>query len=206
MTLINTVFYERGSQQKNAFIFSCPGKKERDAVPQGPAKGQTGSNLSTLLEILREEYNMLDMNRDSITISNSWPKVEFKNRVSTDPDRTEAKIEEIMSQENLDRLALELGSITNFIFASGINAFVTVLALRYAGKLSHSVKVIKLRHLGLQSLNQIKVDKDNVQIIGYKKAADKPLEESRTLRQIRTENTRKRIEKIAYEIHEELGE
>lgn len=51
----NSVHYESGSKNEIAVVLSCPGKKEEKATPQGPAKGQTGENLATLLEILSQQ-------------------------------------------------------------------------------------------------------------------------------------------------------
>lgn len=192
----NAVYFEAGTENKFAFVFSCPGKKERDADPQGPAKGQTGNNLNKLIEILAKDKRFSGLTREKVTITNSWDKVEFKALTG----RTEANISEVLSQINLDRLTKEVEKIEEIIFACGKNAKSAILKLKKENKLNKNVKVFELRHLGFQSLNQIKEDINGKEIKCYKTAFEKPKGEKRSLDKIGKDNTQLRLEKVASDL------
>lgn len=197
---MNSVHYEKGSENEIAFIFSCPGQKEEKSTPPGPAKGQTGVNLEVLLEILSLQPETNGICREKITITNAWPRVEYKKATG----RSEATKEEILDYDNIDRLAKELITIKKYIFVSGKKAEIAVMKLIEENKLKNSVRVFKFRHLGNQSLNQIKEDKNGEEIKTYSKAFMKPKYETRSLKQIRKDNTRRRIEKVAYDLYRDI--
>ena len=196
MTLKNMVHLELGSENKFAFVFSCPGQKEQDATPPGPAKGQTGGNLNKLLSLLSSEKRFTGMNREMVTITNSWDKVEYKGKTK----RTEATKREVLDSNNLHRLAMEIENIEEIIFASGENAKACVSSLNLEGKLKSTVQVISLRHLGNQSINQIRWDKDGIEIITYNKDNPKPISEKRSLKELRRINVQRRFEKVAFDL------
>lgn len=192
----NPVHFTSGTENKIAFVFSCPGKEERDAKPQGPAKGQTGTNLNRLIGLLSEVDRFKGLRRDKVTITNSWDKVEFKEATG----RTEASIPEVLSAKNLNRLAKEIENIEEIVFACGKNAQAALLKLKTDKKLNLKVKVFNLRHLGNRSISQIKVDKHGRKIDCYKKASNKPPSETRSLVAIRKANVDRRFEKIVFDL------
>ncbi len=180
----NKTHYQYGTQTKIAIIFSAPGKKEEDA--KKPAAGQTGINLENLLEILANKNEIFsDIKKDNLRITNAWDKVEYMEKT----ERTEADFNEILQKDNLDRLAKEIKDIKKIIFCSGERAEIAILALKYAEKIDKNIKIIKIMHLGLQGLNQIKCD-ENGKVI---KAGE-------------TGNTEKRLKVVANDILEQLGE
>ena len=50
----NSLHYKLGEENKIAFAFSCPGRREEEAQPPGPAKDVTGKNLECLLRLMRK--------------------------------------------------------------------------------------------------------------------------------------------------------
>ncbi|MDB4297569.1 hypothetical protein N9901_02315 [Flavobacteriaceae bacterium] len=198
------VHFEPGIKSKIAIVFSCPGRLEQNAIPPGPAKGETGENLRKVLSILTQQYGLDGYTRPEITITNSWSKVEFDSTGGT--GRSEATIEEIITPENLDRLSSEIGTINHYIFASGVNATIACNVLQYSGKLDLQVKIIELHHLGNRSINQINIDKNGNKIIVYKKASDRPSEELRSIKQIKKDNKQARLEKIAFDLYLKISE
>jgi hypothetical protein len=198
----NTVYYKKGSENEIAFVFSCPGKVEKDSVPPEPAKGETGNNLDMVIELLSTEYGRNEISRTKATIANSWSNVEFYSNGGT--GRSEAKIEEVMDVENLNRLADEIEGIEKYIFACGINAKATVMTLKYGQKLNQNVKVFGLRHLGNQSINKIDTDKDGQHIYVYKTAGKMPKSEKRTFADIKRDNKKRRLEKVAFDLNGDI--
>ncbi len=197
----NSVHYELGNKNEIAIVLSCPGQKEESAIPQGPAKGQTGKNLEGILEFLTLKHKYPGFTRKEIHITNAWDKVEYPKKTS----RSEASISEIMRIENLDRLSIELGIIKKFIICCGDNAIAAVLALKYAHKINTNTKIIFLGHLGNQALNlSIKNALDGTIIKSYSKAKDKPDSEQRSLKEIRNNNRSLRLEVIAKKISNQI--
>lgn len=153
----NAVHLECGRSNDVAFVFSCPGRKEYKARPQGPAKGGTGTNLHDLLHIMREKYSQTVMKiipsrkffRGEIWITNAWSKVEYKNKTG----RTEAKEEEILLPNNLERLYCELYRIERAIICCGDRAKAAVCEIRRQHRIELSVGLFRIPHLGNQSLN-----------------------------------------------------
>ena len=196
-----SIHFEQGQKNEIAIVLSCPGQDEELANPQGPAKGQTGTNLNTVLRILKDDFNQRGFSRAEVVITNSWDQVEYPEKTH----RSEAELQEVLGLNNLDRLASEIGSISRYIIACGVNAKISVSMLEYAGKLQKDVKVIFIKHLGGQALNlNIKNDIDGNKIVTYSRKADKPNGETRSLRQIASDNMTRRLIVIAHEVNQQL--
>lgn len=198
----NSVHYESGSKNDIAVVLSCPGQDEETADPPGPAKGQTGKNLEKILEILTSKYGHQGFTRDEICITNAWDQVEYPDKTK----RSEAKITEILTSNNLDRLVSEVNCINKIIICCGVNATASVLALSYAGKLNPNTRVLFLDHIGNQSLNSsIKYALDGSEIKTYSKAKDKPPNERRSLEKIRNDNRILRLEVVAHQLNLQIS-
>ena len=152
MSLVNSVHLERGRCDEVAFVFSCPGRIEDEACPQGPAKGATGKNLRTLAAILRCRYSLPNFGRGRVWITNAWSQVEHG---ATCRRRSEARIAEVFGANNLSRLQSELASIRCFVVCCGIRAQLAVCHLAKEGKLHSEVVVLIVPHLGNQALNRL---------------------------------------------------
>lgn len=185
--------YQKGMKNEIAFVFSCPGFAEKLAGT--PAAGLTGDNLAKLFTILSAEKEIkISWNRKDITITNAWSKVEYKRHTR----RTEAKLGEVLSSDNLSRLEQEIKGINNLIICCGDRAAVAVDELASQKKLSSFVKVIKIKHLGYQSLNQIKLNINKTPIFSVN--TEKKMGNTKTRKQIGSDNTNKRLQVIASEI------
>lgn len=71
-----TPHYARGKKDAIAFVFSCPGRLERECGH--PAAGTTGRNLEQLLRLIAKRRPDPSLTRADITIANAWDKVEFE--------------------------------------------------------------------------------------------------------------------------------
>ncbi|WP_338749059.1 uracil-DNA glycosylase family protein [Bacillus sp. FJAT-52991] len=190
--------YEKGKQDDIAFVFSCPGAVEE--MEGRPAAGRTGKNLERLLAILNKDYGQaISWTRNEITITNAWSHVEYKALSG----RTEATVKEVLSAENLCRLSEEIKHVKTAIICSGQRAAAAVFALANEGKLYPYVQVVKIRHLGLRSLNQIKEDIHGAPIILIDEAK-KAGYSTKVLEQMGVENTEKRLRVVAQELMNEL--
>jgi hypothetical protein len=197
----NTVYFEQGTKNDLAVVLSCPGQEEENSIPAGPAKGETGKNLNCILEMLATKYKQNGFTRKEVLITNSWDKIEYPVKTG----RSEATINEILDKDNLDRLSSELTHTSKYLLACGNNAIATTKALDYAKKLDKDLKLIFVNHLGNQALNTgIKQDINGNNIITYKSAAAKPVEEKRSLKDIAHDNKIKRLEVVANEIFRQL--
>lgn len=190
--------YEKGLQNDIAFVFSCPGAKEKQE--NKPAAGQTGANLGRLFSILSLKYGQkTKWSRNDVTITNSWGKVEYKRLTG----RTEASVNEVLTSGNLLRLEQEIKGIKKAIICCGDRAISAVTNLANMKKLDPLVKVIEIRHLGFQSLNQIKNDINNMPIYSVNK--EKMMGNTKTRKLIGSDNTNKRLEVVAYKIMNDLA-
>lgn len=197
----NSVHYEAGSKNEIAVVLSCPGREEELACPQGPAKGQTGKNLETLLEILTRDYEYSGFTRSEICVTNAWDKVEYKKKTG----KSEAKLHEILSNKNLDRLAKEVGVIEKLIICCGVNAKAAILSLSKDKKINSNAKIVFLDHLGNQSLNSsIKFALDGSKIKSYSNSVKKPAGETRSLKKIGNENRILRLQVVAKRLNEQI--
>lgn len=188
--LQNSVHLKIGCRNDIAFVFSCPGKKEKQKG--APAKGHTGTNLKELLEQMTDKYNLPGFTRDEVWITNAWSKVEYRCTTSTrdKTGRSEASFREIVQDDNLDRLARELCCIEKLIVCCGDRAIVAVACLKRSGELT--AHTANLRHLGNRGLNSIKKDVNGNPI---EKGKDKSEQ---------SENRRLRIAVVAQCLNEQL--
>lgn len=145
-----TPHFQKGLENRIAFVFSCPGSHE--AEKGYPAAGRTGKNLELLLEKMNEWTATDDWKREKITITNAWDKIEHIGKTG----RTEASDAQIMQSDNLARMVRELAHVEHIIIASGKKAEKAVKAIEHG--LKANVIVIVIRHLGMQSINQIQTD------------------------------------------------
>ena len=148
------VHLEYGARNAIAFVFSCPGREEQSAGC--PAAGQTGRNLEDALCFMRGyNYDGIDnvasddWTRGNILITNAWPRVEFQ----TQTGRSEASAREVLCENNVQRLAGELGAITEVIVCCGARARAVVCRLYDRGLLADGVRIASLCHLSNQALN-----------------------------------------------------
>jgi hypothetical protein len=200
----NSVHYKAGSKNEIAVILSCPGQVEESAIPPEPAKGQTGKNLETILEILTKDYEHDGFTRDEICITNSWDKAIYPSKTNNGKSET-TSISQILSSKNLDRLAKEVGNVEKTIICCGVNAEAVILALSYAKKLHKNVTVIFTEHLGNKALNSnIKKDLKGADIKRCSTAKDKPIGETRSLTQIEHDNHHLRLQVVAKQLHDQI--
>jgi uracil-DNA glycosylase len=146
----NCPHFNKGKLLQVALIFSAPGRAEKECGR--PVSGQTGKNLTILLDKLKSggyftEYDCIY----DFRITNAIKTIEFNKETG----RTEATKKEICKQQNIDRLYEEIKDIKGFIICFGEKAGIAIAALKEKYELPN-VKIIKTRHLGLQSLNSIK--------------------------------------------------
>jgi hypothetical protein len=170
--------YQPGTENKTAFVFSCPGQCEEKECR--PVAKTTGRNLETLLNILNDKLDTAEFTRAKITITNSWSRVEYPAKTG----RTEAKKDEILKEKNLTRLLTELRPVKKLIVCSGNNAGFAVRTLLERKLIDKKIKNVFIPHLGTRGINlKIKEDADGNAI----KAGDENA-------------TYKRLERIAGEI------
>lgn len=152
-------YYNKGNNTEIAFVFSVPGKLE--LYNNRPIVGETGVLLEDLMLLLKEEVfayydETKKTNRYDYRITNSWIEPLFKAK----DNKTEAANKEIVVDENIIRLQKELEDITDYIFVFGKKAELAVKKLELIAN-----KVIFTRHLGLMSMNQIKLDINKEKIV-----------------------------------------
>ena len=138
---------EKGQKNEITLIFSCPGQNEEKA--NKPAAGPTGKNLEVVLDILDGQKG-LSWNRDDVTITNTWDKVEYTSATY----RTEATTKEVLTVINLNRLYNEIKHTQKYIVVFGKRAKDVLKAL----KATHAfeAKVVEAPHLSFQNLNRPK--------------------------------------------------
>lgn len=154
----NAVHLECGRSNDVAFVFSCPGRAEEEARPQGPAKGDTGDNLDALLSIMRERYagTVIKITaqrkfvRGEIWITNAWDGVIFPG---PENENSEATDDQVVSTDNLNRLRQELSDIEYAIICCGAKASLAIRQLQDQKRLSSHIGVFHILHLGNKSLN-----------------------------------------------------
>lgn len=144
---------EVGSLSHAAVVLSVRGRAEERAGHS--AAGVTGTVLAKLGEALALMGSGLLRRRGEYTITNAHSGIEYDALTG----RSEVSRKEIVEDPaNLQRLAAEIGHITDVIFVCGDRAEWAVEALRAEGMLHPEVRIVRLPHLALRSLNQIKVD------------------------------------------------
>lgn len=151
------VCYNKGKDNKIAFVFSCPGQEE--FKNNKVVFGKTGDNLDIFIQelslkniIVPKKYE----DRYDFRITNSHNQVYFKGYLNK---QTQPNNKEINSENNLLRLFNELSDIEDLIIVFGQKAKYALSCLEKNGY-SLKARVHYVRHLGLQSLNQIKLEKE----------------------------------------------
>lgn len=137
---------------RTGFVYSCPGREEREATR--PCAGKTGDNLEEGLEYLmdlapdifgsRERYDYL--------ITNAWPQIEFVDQLGVyegATGRSEAKLSEVHTPENLQRLFDQIAHL-EYIVACGVRAGKAVR--KCVARLGLSARVAYVRHTGDRGL------------------------------------------------------
>lgn len=176
-----------GKNSLIAFVFSCPGSLEEKNKQL--VQGQTGTNLTELIRILREDkvhQKLFDSeNRFDYRITNASNAIHYKAKDGI----SEPTNAEIMSEENINRLIDDLKGY-KIIITFGEKANAAVNACQ--GKIDDP-KIIRIRHLGFQSINQIKVDNTG-----------KEIRSSYGDSTVGKENTQRRLRVIAKELASQL--
>lgn len=175
-------YYESGSSNEVTLVFSCPGQKEMKL--KRPAAGKTGKNLDIVLKNL-DDYKGIKWNRKSVTITNSWPNIEYNKFTG----RSEATKHEIIHSDNLDRLYDDIKVTTKYIICFGENANYAVNQINR----NLQATIITARHLSSRNLNANIKEDINGNII---KKGTTDIEKEI--------NTNARLEVVAKEIKEEI--
>lgn len=150
MPLQNSVFLEVGDATHVGYVLSCPGQREQEADPPGPAKGQTGTNLSRLVEALPADTPHLEfLQRGQARITNAWHEVEYEALTG----RTEPTRSEVLENANLARLAGDLEGIEFAVICCGATAKLAVDRLDQMGCLRRGVQILPLPHLGTRGIS-----------------------------------------------------
>ena len=159
-----TVEDQIGKNSKVCFIFSCPGREE--LIHGKLCQGDTGENLNKILEIL---------NVDRPTIFESKVKEEYDILNSTNivhfnelDHKTEGDKNEINKHKQQLKKYLENNNNLEYVILCGNNA-------QTVKDVFKDKKIICSRHLGFQSINQIKTDicgKDISEIV-YPRSIDR---------------------------------
>lgn len=172
-----------GKEKKVAIVLACPGHEEE--LLGVPAAGPTGKNLKILLDLLSRRLARPDLIRRNVTVTNSSVRAMHKaNDGDSEPTPAEVK-----DPKNICRIYEELREITDFVIFSGRSAGILMDKLL----LPNNPKFIHIPHLGLQALNQIKVDNANT---------------NNTIKSDNAEetNTRKRLEIVASDVVRQVTE
>lgn len=156
--MIEYLSRNEGKNNKVAFVFSCPGAAEEKN--NRLVSGTTGKNLNKIICILRQDFSCEHIfdseNRYDYRITNASMKVHYKSK----DGRSEPTKKEITALENIQRLTEDLKEY-KIIITFGNNA---KFAVNQCKDKFENLKIIDVRHLGLQSLNQIKTDIDGKEI------------------------------------------
>lgn len=188
----NSHFCEGKVENALAFVFSCPGQKEK--VNNMPVSGTTGKNLNILIGILKEKniYNLSKLFFSdciySYRITNASKEIHYKKL----DNKTEPTCFEILDSSNICRLIEELDNI-ECIIAFGEKANCAISHLN--NHLDNQIKTISIKnHLGTRGLLKIDVDihGKNIESANGNKAKQK-------------ENTVRRLNVIANEIVRQIS-
>ena len=142
--------YQRGKRNWGAVVLLCPGQEEEKK--NAPAQGETGKNLDYLLNIMRNKYNFKCHGRDDLTITNASSEVLYEAVGGT--GRSVPYKTDVLSLENLDRLADELSQTTHVIICCSNLAQKAVDQVQQCGKLRCGIRIANLPHLGNKALNR----------------------------------------------------
>lgn len=144
--------FEKGSNTYIAFMFACPGWFE--SFHKRPASGDTGLNLHRLLQIMRDWHVPKIPTREDLTITNSWKEVMYAGK---DGD-TLPSFQQIKAKANVERLKKELSSVTGWVVCCGEEAQHAGSLLTAGRPPGKGFKLANIRHLSMQSVNQVKDD------------------------------------------------
>ena len=184
--------FSKGARDSIAFVFSCPGHKEK--IAGHPAAGVTGRNLEQLLPLLASRLGKMGLTRMDVTIANAWKDIEYKNLTG----RSEATDAEIRLPGNIKRLTAEIQHVSKLIVFCGDKAKIASKELIANQLHPEQPKFAFLGHLGIVGLNKIFKDVNGNPII---KAKDqKKRGRCEGLRQIQSENTSRRLEVVVAQL------
>lgn len=176
------LYYESGTERNITLVLSCPGACEE--LQGRPAAGKSGENLEEILAEVNKLSETSNWTREKVTITNAWDKAEHICKTG----RSEAKISEIKSTSNINRLFLEVKHTDKYIVCFGKRAETAiqeVIKVHFQDKTPP--KLITTRHPGLQSLNRISTDVEGNAILKGQQDA-----------------TKKRLKVIALEIYDQV--
>jgi uracil-DNA glycosylase len=188
---MTTPHFSQGSSNEIAFVFSCPGKDELAAGR--PAAGRTGRNLARLLALVGPQLGLPRLERPEITVANAWPKVEYEEETG----RTEAKITEVTTKDNIERMAAEIAHVERLIVFCGDRAWAASTEL-LRKDLIQAKEIGFCKHPGFQGLNHIRLDCDGAPIVKVGEQRRRGRPESRSV--IGAENCAKRFEVVARDL------
>ncbi|MFD0942931.1 uracil-DNA glycosylase family protein [Savagea faecisuis] len=178
----SNLYFESGREGKITLVLSCPGACEE--LQGRPAVGKSGENLKEILTKVNELSKTKNWTREKVTITNAWDKAEHICKTG----RSEAKISEIKSTSNINRLFYDVEHTEEYIICFGKRAQMAikqVIKSHFQNK--KSPKIINTRQPGFQSLNRITKDIEGNTILKGQKDA-----------------TRRRLQVIAHEIFEQM--
>lgn len=159
-----------------------------------PASGTTGKNLDLLLAKLGPLIGIPDLVRSDVTVTNAYTGVEYKAKTR----RSEASFAEVRQDDNISRLNAELARVSDLVIFCGDRAYaVAELVTLFAG-----VKWVRIPHLGMQGLNQIKHAVDGAPILSV--ANSKVGGDRRSAKEIGRANTSRRIDVLVQRVLEQM--
>lgn len=146
---LNSLDFRRGDASPHlVFLGACPGQEEFVADPQRPFAGQSGQNLRSLLEVLRNratagEYGLLrddfqSNNPDDYTLMNSYAAAKWLAQ----DGRSTPQMSEVETRENLQRLRNQF-QLVNARVVIGLGRPVDNARLRQRGKDSAAMRAIR---------------------------------------------------------------
>jgi hypothetical protein len=144
--------YNEGTNREIAFVFSCPGRLEKDNC--FPISGETGETFFELLKLLREK-GLIKENfhcRYDFRITNATENIEYKKRT----DKSEANNSDVIKDKNIQRLFDEIKDYDRII-CFGKKAKLAVSKMTDKLKNHH---ISYVRHLSTQAfINEKGIDK-----------------------------------------------
>jgi len=178
----------KGLSDQYAFVLSCPGKFEERAGH--PAAGTTGRNLEELLVLLSSRLGQTTLARDSVTITNAWPEIEYLARTG----RSQATDLEIRDATNINRLASELSHVSDLIVFCGDKARIASIELARLSLLPQRTKLTYIEHLGARGLLSIVRDLQGNRIVAAKEQRRRG--NLTPVKKLQAANTRRRVEVV----------
>jgi hypothetical protein len=183
----DTPHLSKGSSNEIAFVFSCPGQAEEEALR--PAAGRTGRNLDSLLVAIAPRLGLARLVRDDITVANAWPEIEYKGKTK----RSEATIKQVTGEQNIRRLAADIVHVRRLVVFCGDRALAASKELMRLN-LIRAKEIGFCQHLGLQGLNHIRRDCAGAPIVNVDEQRSLGRPDARSV--IGAENCAKRFEVV----------